>query len=240
MNPFGYNRRTLAFQPTSLNYVVEWPETWPLKIMSLDKRSAVSHKKKTKTKPKVNRKVHFEKTPVPQSSFFGESSNTTKQAPTEQVLHEMQNPVAKETVLPHSPIIEERIDKREAEESTLVGQAVEGNANSNILDIEERHSSEIPILYSETSSLSEGAFVDAFQDKLTAEVTDDTEKQQDDSTTRRSSVPPCSPTPVPVETEGTESGLNEGGVGEEDSKSLLMGIVSQIAAEPGADYMKDI
>lgn len=58
--------------------------------------------------------------------------------------------------------------------------------------------------------------------------------------TRRSSVPPCSPTPVLVETEGTESGLNEGGVGEEDSKSLLMGIVSQIAAEPGADYMKDI
>lgn len=74
----------------------------------------------------------------------------------------------------------------------------------------------------------------------TAEVSDDTEKQQHDSTTRRSSVPPCSPTPVPVKTEGTESGLNEGGVGEEDSKSLLMDIVSQIAAEPGADYMKDI
>jgi len=145
---------------------VEWPETWPLKIMSLDKRSAVSHKKKTKTKPKVNRKVHFEKTPVPQSSFLGESSNTTKQAPTEQVLHEMQNPVAKGTALPHSPIIEEPIDKREAEESTLVGQALEGNVNSNILDIEERHSSEIPILYSETSSLSETTFVDEFQDKL--------------------------------------------------------------------------
>ena len=80
----------------------------------------------------------------------------------------------------------------------------------------------------------------------TIEVPDETEKQQDDSTTRRSSVPPCTPTPVPVKTEDTdvdnepESGVDEGGVGEEDSQSLLMGIVSQITSEPGADYMKDI
>lgn len=80
----------------------------------------------------------------------------------------------------------------------------------------------------------------------TIEVPDETEKQQDDNTTRLSSVPPCTPTPVPIKTEGVsldnepKSGVDEGGVGEEDSESLLMGIVSQIAAEPAADYMKDI
>ena len=125
-------------------------------------------------RPKVNRKVHFEKNTVPHSSLLGESSNNTKQAPTEsvaydhpeQVLHEIQNPIAKGTALPHSPIIEEPIDKRETEESPTVGQALDGNANSNMLDIDERRSSEIPILYSATSSLSEGAFVDAYQDKV--------------------------------------------------------------------------
>ena len=80
----------------------------------------------------------------------------------------------------------------------------------------------------------------------TIEVPDDTEKQQDDSTTRLSSVPPCTPTPVAVKTDGTdldnepESGVDEGEVEEEDSQSLLMGIVSQISSEPAADYMKDI
>ncbi|XP_020611219.1 uncharacterized protein LOC110049741 isoform X2 [Orbicella faveolata] len=255
MNPFGYNRRTLAFQPTSLNYVVEWPETWPLKIMSLGKGTVVPHKKKTKTKPKVNRKVHFEKSPAPPTSPLGESRNIKKQAPTEavaydqskQVLCQMKNPAATGTALPHSPIIEEPMDKREVEESPLTGQALEGNASSNILDIEERRSSEIPVEYSETSSLSESTYVDSFQDKLkTIEVPDDTGKQQDDSTTRLSSVPPCTPTPVPIKTEGTdvdnepESGVDEGGVGEEDSQSLLMDVVSQIASDPAADYMKDI
>ena len=84
----------------------------------------------------------------------------------------------------------------------------------------------------------------------TIEVPDDTEKQQDDSTTRLSSVPPCTPTPVAIKTEGTdldnepESGVDEGEgegeVEEEDSQSLLMGIVSQISSKPAADYMKDI
>lgn len=80
----------------------------------------------------------------------------------------------------------------------------------------------------------------------TIEVPDDAGKQQDDSTTRLSSVPPCTPTPVPIKTEGTdvdnepESGVDEGGVGEEDSQSLLMDVVSQIASDPAADYMKDI
>jgi len=66
MNPFGYNRRTLAFQPTSLNYVVEWPETWPLKIMSLNgKGTRRPYKKKEKTKHKVLPKVHFEGSSAP-------------------------------------------------------------------------------------------------------------------------------------------------------------------------------
>ena len=49
-----------------------------------------------------------------------------------------------------------------------------------------------------------------------------------------------------VKTDGTdldnepESGVDEGEVEEEDSQSLLMGIVSQISSEPAADYMKDI
>ncbi|EDO32506.1 predicted protein [Nematostella vectensis] len=33
INPFGYNRKTLAFDNRNINYVVEWPETWPFKIM---------------------------------------------------------------------------------------------------------------------------------------------------------------------------------------------------------------
>ena len=80
----------------------------------------------------------------------------------------------------------------------------------------------------------------------TIEVPDDTEKQQDVTTTRLSSVPPCTPTPVAVITEGTdldnepESGVDQGEVEEEDSQSLLMGVVSQISSEPAADYMKDI
>lgn len=255
MNPFGYNRRTLAFQPTSLNYVVEWPETWPLKIMSLRKGAAVPHKKKTKTKPKVNRKVHFEKSPAPSTSSFGESRNISKQAATEavaydqskQVLRAMQNPAATGKVLPHSPIIEEPVDNRETEESPLMGQALGRNVSRNTLDIEERRSSEIPVVYSETSSLSESSYVDSSHDKLKRiEVPDDTEKQQGDSTTRLSSVPPCTPTPSAIKTEGTdvdnepESGVDEGEVEEEDSHSLLMGIVSQISSEPAADYMKDI
>lgn len=255
MNPFGYNRRTLAFQPTSLNYVVEWPETWPLKIMSLGKGAAVPHKKKTKTKPKVNRKVHFEKSPAPSTSSLRESSNTTKQAPTEAVaydqskqdLHSMKNPAATGKALPHSPIIEESVDNRETEESPLMGQALGGNVTRNTLDIEARRSSEIPVEYSDTSSLSESAYLDSFHDKLkTTEVPDDTERRQDDSTTRLSSVPPCTPTPVAIKTEGTdvdnepESGVDEGEVEEEDPQSLLMGIVSQISSEPAADYMKDI
>ena len=68
--------------------------------------------------------------------------------------------------------------------------------------------------------------------------------------TKPSSVPPCTPTPTLDKTEdkslengpqsGEDSQEDEGGVGEEDSQSLLMGIVSQIAAEPTADYLQDI
>lgn len=124
-------------------------------------------------RPKVNRRVRFEKSPAPRASPLGESRNITKQEPAEavandqskQVLHEMQNPAATGTALPQSPIIEEPIDNRDAEETSLAGQALERNAPSNTLDIEERHSSENPRVYSETSSLSESGYVDAFEDK---------------------------------------------------------------------------
>ena len=97
-----------------------------------------------------------------------------KQAPTEavaydqskQVLHAMQNPAAAGKALPHSPIIEESVDNRETEESPLIGQALEGNVSRNTLDIDARRSSEIPVVYSDTSSLSETAYVDSFHDKL--------------------------------------------------------------------------
>ena len=78
----------------------------------------------------------------------------------------MKTHAATGTAFPHSPIVEEPVDKRESEESPLAGQAVEGNANSNVLDIEEGRSSEIPVAYSETSSLSENTYVDSFQDQL--------------------------------------------------------------------------
>lgn len=69
--------------------------------------------------------------------------------------------------------------------------------------------------------------------------------------TRISSVPPCTPTPTSAKNEdkslenepqsGVDLQEDQGGEGEEkDSQSLLMGIVSQIAAEPTADYMQDI
>ena len=79
----------------------------------------------------------------------------------------------------------------------------------------------------------------------TREVPGETENQQGDNTTKLSSVPPCTPTPTPKGTDSVpkdseDSKEHDGGVGEEESQSLLMEIVSQIAAEPGADYMEDI
>ena len=125
-------------------------------------------------RPRVNRKVHFEKSPAPSTSSVRESRNMAKQAPTEavaydqskQVLHAMQNPAATGKALPHSPIIEESVDNRETEESPLMGQALEGNVSRNTLDIDARRSSEVPVVYSDTSSLSETAYVDSFHDKL--------------------------------------------------------------------------
>lgn len=77
----------------------------------------------------------------------------------------------------------------------------------------------------------------------TSEVPGETENQQTDNIARLSSVPPSTPTPKGVDNlskDVEDSQEREGGVGEEDSQSLLMEVVSQIAAEPGADYMQDI
>ena len=78
------------------------------------------------------------------------------------------------------------------------------------------------------------------------EVPDETENQQADNTRKSSSVPPCTPTPEGVEnapncreSEGQDLQQPEEDGGDGDSKSVLMEIVSQIAAEPGADYMQD-
>lgn len=71
----------------------------------------------------------------------------------------------------------------------------------------------------------------------------DTENQQADS------VPPCTPTPdktasknIDDEQEDVVDSLeDEDEEGNEDSRDLLMGIVSEIAAEtPAVDYMQDI
>jgi len=66
---------------------------------------------------------------------------------------------------------------------------------------------------------------------------EETENPQAGNTTRPSSVPPCSPTPFARELENETAVKSEGG---ECSQSHLNDIVSQIAAEPGKDYMQDI
>lgn len=77
------------------------------------------------------------------------------------------------------------------------------------------------------------------------EIPDETENQQADNTRKSSSVPPCTPTPEGVENahkggEGQDLQQPEEAGGNDDSKKVLMEIVSQIAAEPEADYMQDI
>lgn len=77
------------------------------------------------------------------------------------------------------------------------------------------------------------------------EIPDETDNQQGDNTRKSSSVPPCTPTPEglensPKESEGQDLQQPEEDGGDDDSKSVLMEIVSQIAAEPEADYMQDI
>ena len=79
----------------------------------------------------------------------------------------------------------------------------------------------------------------------TSEVPVETEDQQAHNTTKLSSVPPCTPTSKSIENaskEGKGGDLQEceGREGGADSQSLLMEIVSEIATEPGADFMQDI
>lgn len=251
MNPFGYSRRTLAFQPTSLNYVVEWPETWPLKIMSLSKGTGQPRRKKTKPKPKVYRRVHFQNSPAPCTSRHILKQPSTENAAvplpdqSKQVLPEIHNPLtsaATGATLPQSPVIEDHIHKKEVEEFSQAREDLKENTHRNMLDVEERHSSDNPQVYSESSSISESNFARTFEAQTTG-VPHDTENQQADS------VPPCTPTPdktaskdLDDEQEDVVDSLeDEDEEGNEDSHDLLMGIVSEIAAEtPAVDYMQDI
>ena len=131
------------------------------------------------------RRVHFENSPAPCTSPDGVSRNIAQQLPakaaaehspdqSKQVLPEMQNPLKSATTgtaFPPSPVIEEPNHEEEAEElNPLGGQALEENSLSNMLEVEERHSSENPRVYSETSSLSESAFLDTFVDKVSSEL----------------------------------------------------------------------
>ncbi|XP_048575295.1 uncharacterized protein LOC5503596 [Nematostella vectensis] len=66
INPFGYNRKTLAFDNRNINYVVEWPETWPFKIMSFQKKQkkGKQQKKRITNQPSVPKEL----SPVPRPS----------------------------------------------------------------------------------------------------------------------------------------------------------------------------
>lgn len=249
MNPFGYNRRTLAFQPTSVNYVVEWPETWPLKIMSLNKGTGRPRKKKEKAKLTDFRRVQFENSPVPCTSPEREGKSIAKQCITKRAenqpkpgLPEMQTTQSTNTTFSQSSISEKPTHEEQIEELAPKGGDLEEKVTGNLLEVEDKNSAENPRANSDMSSLSENAFVETVESK-TSEVPGETENQQTDNIARLSSVPPSTPTPKGVDNlskDGKDLQEREGGVGEEDSQSLLMEVVSQIAAEPGADYMQDI
>lgn len=261
MNPFGYSRRTLAFQPTSLNYVVEWPETWPLKIMSIGRGTGRLHKKKTKPKPQHIRKVHFENSPAPRSSPEGEKNYYSKisaaagmatpsQNQSIQVLPDRQTPVTSlstDMTIPQSADIKNIKQEKQDEWVPQRDEGVLDNVTAdNSLEAGDINSTEYARVYSDTSSLSESVYVREDNSKKT-EIPDETETQQADNTRKSSSVPPCTPTPEGVEnapncgeSEGQDLQQPEEDGGDDDSKRVLMEIVSQIAAEPEADYMQDI
>lgn len=255
MNPFGYNRRTLAFQPTSVNYVVEWPETWPLKIMSLGKGNRGPYKKKEKVKPKVFRQVHFEGSPAPCTSLDSLATRNAKQVSSElvagppdnqseQVLSEMQSaPLLAGTTHSQSLASDEARGDIQVEELPLKDEDLWENVAGNLLEGQDRNGAENQRVISDMSSLSEGVYVGTLNGE-TDEGPGEAESHQAGNTTKVSSVPPCTPTPtsstddVPGDTKDSEE--CEGGVAEEESRSLLMDIVSQIAAENGTDYLQDI
>lgn len=234
MNPFGYNRRTLAFQPTSLNYVVEWPETWPLKIMSLNgKGTRRPYKKKEKTKHKVLPKVHFEGSSAPFPSPEVMSKRNKKQATAEAVTAgpEKQVPQSSEnTSLSRSSVSDKQKGLAHVEELSSSGRDLLANNcdSDNLLAMEDGKCTENARVHQDMSHCSVGP-----EDKGIEE----TENPQAGNTTRPSSVPPCSPTPFARELENETAVKSEGG---ECSQSHLNDIVSQIAAEPGKDYMQDI
>lgn len=237
MNPFGYNRRTLAFQPTSLNYVVEWPETWPLKIMSLNgKGTRRPYKKKEKTKHKVLPKVHFEGSSAPFPSPEVMSKRNKKQATAEAVTAVPEKQVkqvsqsSENTSLSRSSVSDKQKGLAHVEELPSSGRDLLANNcdSDNLLAMEDGRCTENARVHQDMSHCSVGP-----EDKGIEE----TENPQADNTTRPSSVPPCSPTPFARELENDTAVKSKGG---ECSQSHLNDIVSQIAAESGKDYMQDI
>ncbi|XP_068714767.1 uncharacterized protein [Montipora foliosa] len=244
MNPFGYNRRTLAFQPTSLNYVVEWPETWPLKIMSLnDKGTKRPNKTKQKVKPKALHRVQFKGSSASGSSpeFLSKKcSNLLSSgafAPPEnhskQVLQG--KPPAQSSM--NTSVLQSLLSERhkegahQQEEFSLhIGDLKKLPVPDNLIEVQDGKGLENARVHLDTSSSSES------EDKKT-EVPDKTETQQACNTTKQSCLPSCTPTLASKEQDSASDVKSEGGEG---SQSLLMDIVSQIAAEPVADYMQDI
>lgn len=248
LNPFGYNRRTLAFQPTSLNYVVEWPETWPLKIMSLGKGTGPAYRRKTKPKPKARHRVHFETSPVPCTSRITsnkvstENLDDTLQDQTKLVLPDIQSPstsVTTGSTLQGPHVAECFIHNNHADDLSQGREHSYGDADRTMLSVGEGHNSDILRMYPDSSSISEDVFASVMEGK-TAEEPDDAERQQ------AGSVPPCTPNPVKDEIldDAAESVVDsqggEGKVSNEQSQDRLLNFVTEIGTEkPAVDYMQD-
>ena len=119
-------------------------------------------------RPKVYRRVHFQNSPAPCTSRHILKQPSTENAAvplpdqSKQVLPEIQNPLtsaATGATLLQSPVIEDHTHKKEVEEFSDLKE----NTHRNMLDVEERHSSDNPQVYSESSSISESTFARTFE-----------------------------------------------------------------------------
>ena len=123
-------------------------------------------------RPKVYRRVHFQNSPAPCTSRHILKQPSTENAAvplpdqSKQVLPEIHNPLtsaATGATLPQSPVIEDHIHKKEVEEFSQAREDLKENTHRNMLDVEERHSSDNPQVYSESSSISESNFARTFE-----------------------------------------------------------------------------